>query len=48
MSRNKLWRLLALLFALSLVHVFLEFPLNFRSFIGIGQEIKGRLIPPAD
>jgi hypothetical protein len=31
------------LFMLSLVHVILEFPLNHRSFIGIGKELKGRL-----
>jgi hypothetical protein len=31
------------LFLLSFLHVLLEFPLNYRSFIGIGQEI-GRLI----
>ncbi|MDB5131708.1 MAG: hypothetical protein JWR02_1457 [Mucilaginibacter sp.] len=31
------------LFMLSLVHVILEFPLNHRSFIGIGRELKGRL-----
>jgi hypothetical protein len=29
------------LFLISLLHVLLEFPLNFRSIIGIGQEIKG-------
>jgi hypothetical protein len=28
------------LFLLSMLHVFLEFPLNYRSFIGIGQEVK--------
>jgi len=28
---------------LSLVHVFLEFPLNFRSFLGIGRELAKRL-----
>jgi hypothetical protein len=32
------------LFVLSLVHVILEFPLNHRSFIGIGKELKGRLV----
>jgi hypothetical protein len=31
------------LLMLSLVHVILEFPLNQRSFIGIGKELKGRL-----
>lgn len=31
------------LFLLSMLHVFLEFPLNHRSIIGIGQEIKSRL-----
>ncbi len=30
------------LFILSLGHVILEFPLNHRSFIGIGKELKGR------
>lgn len=33
------------LFLLSFLHVLLEFPLNYRSFIGIGQEV-GRLIKP--
>jgi len=32
------------LFLLSLVHVILEFPLNHRSFIGIGRELKSKLI----
>ncbi|MDF2432315.1 MAG: hypothetical protein JWP44_1946 [Mucilaginibacter sp.] len=32
------------LFMLSLAHVILEFPLNHRSFIGIGREFKFRLI----
>jgi hypothetical protein len=32
------------LFLLSLVHVILEFPLNHRSFIGIGRQLKSRLI----
>jgi hypothetical protein len=31
------------LFVLSLVHVILEFPLNHRSFIGIGKELKGKV-----
>ncbi|MCB9232831.1 MAG: hypothetical protein H6581_14260 [Bacteroidia bacterium] len=31
------------LFLLSFMHVFLEFPLNHRSFIGIYTEIKGRI-----
>jgi hypothetical protein len=31
------------LFILSLVHVILEFPLNHRSFMGIGRELKARL-----
>jgi len=31
------------LFMLSLVHVILEFPLNHRSFIGIGRELKLKL-----
>jgi hypothetical protein len=33
------------LFLLSLLHVVLEFPLNHRSFIGIGKELKSRLSP---
>jgi hypothetical protein len=33
------------LFMLSLLHVILEFPLNHRSFMGIGREIKIRLLP---
>ncbi len=33
---------LKVLYFLSMVHVFLEFPLNLRSFTGIGEEIKGR------
>ena len=28
------------LYFLSMLHVFLEFPLNYRSIIGIGQEVK--------
>ena len=31
------------LFLLSFMHVFLEFPLNHRSFIGIGQEVRKRI-----
>ncbi|MDB5024894.1 MAG: hypothetical protein JWP78_2649 [Mucilaginibacter sp.] len=31
------------LFLLSLLHVVLEFPLNHRSFMGIGKELKNRL-----
>jgi hypothetical protein len=31
------------LFILSLIHVILEFPLNHRSFIGIGRELKFKL-----
>jgi len=31
------------LFLLSMLHVFFEFPLNYRSFIGIGQEVKAML-----
>jgi hypothetical protein len=31
------------LFLLSMLHVFLEFPLNHRSFIGIYQEVKSRI-----
>lgn len=31
------------LFLLSLLHVFLEFPLNWRSFLGIGGELSRRL-----
>ncbi len=34
--------LIALL-ALSLAHVYLEFPLNWRTFVGIGVELKARL-----
>lgn len=33
------------LFLLSLLHVFLEFPLNWRSFFGIGAELSRRLRP---
>ncbi len=33
------------LFMLSLAHVTLEFPLNHRTFIGIGEELKSRLSP---
>jgi hypothetical protein len=29
------------LFLLSMLHVFLEFPLNHHTFIGIGKEIRG-------
>ena len=32
---------LQVLYFLSLLHVTLEFPLNHRTFIGIGQELKG-------
>jgi len=32
------------LFLLSFLHVLLEFPLNYRSIIGIGQEMKGLLV----
>ena len=31
------------LFLISFLHVLLEFPLNYRSMMGIGQEIKGML-----
>ncbi|HTE06500.1 MAG TPA: hypothetical protein VK824_09910 [Planctomycetota bacterium] len=34
------------LFALSFAHVLLEFPLNHRSFLGIGQELAARLRRP--
>lgn len=34
---------LKVLYFLSMAHVFLEFPLNYRSFSGIGQEIKTRM-----
>lgn len=34
------------LFLISMMHVFLEFPLNFRSFIGIGQELRNLIAPP--
>jgi hypothetical protein len=37
---------LKVLFLLSFMHVFLEFPLNFQSFIGIGK-ITGRWFKPA-
>jgi len=33
------------LFVLSLAHVYLEFPLNHRSFVGIGKELRVRLRP---
>ena len=33
------------LFMLSLLHVVLEFPLNHRSFAGIGRELKRKLLP---
>jgi hypothetical protein len=36
---------LSLLFFLSLLHVFLEFPLNWRSFMDIGAEIRGQARP---
>jgi len=32
------------LFLLSFLHVLLEFPLNYRSVIGIGQEMKGLIV----
>jgi hypothetical protein len=35
------------LFILSTIHVILEFPLNHRTFIGIGKELKSRLSPMA-
>lgn len=35
---------LVVLFFLSLLHVFLEFPLNFRSILGIFEEIKNKLV----
>jgi hypothetical protein len=34
---------LVALFFLSLLHVFLEFPLNFKSILGIGEELKNKL-----
>ncbi|NNJ56220.1 MAG: hypothetical protein HKP14_08810 [Bacteroidia bacterium] len=37
---------LAVLFFFSVLHVFLEFPLNHLSFVGIYKEIKNRIIPP--
>jgi hypothetical protein len=37
---------LKFLFFLSLLHVFLEFPLNFKSIIGIYQEIKNWIFVP--
>ncbi len=36
---------LAALFFLSVLHVFLEFPLNHLTFVGIFKEIKNRIIP---
>jgi len=36
---------LAALFFLSVLHVFLEFPLNHLTFVGIYNEIKARLLP---
>ena len=36
---------LAALFFLSVLHVFLEFPLNFKSFVGIYTEVKQRILP---
>jgi hypothetical protein len=35
------------LVGLSLLHVFLEFPLDHQTFIGIGREIRSRLAAPA-
>jgi hypothetical protein len=32
------------LFLLSLLHVFFEFPLNHRTFIGIGKELKAIIV----
>lgn len=34
---------LAALFFLSMLHVFVEFPLNYRSILGIGQEMAARI-----
>ena len=39
---------LGVLFFLSMLHVFLEFPLNWRSFIDIGGELRGYARPAAD
>lgn len=36
---------LKFLFFLSVLHVFLEFPLNFKTFIDIGKEMRGKVIP---
>ncbi|MEY2923658.1 MAG: hypothetical protein RLZZ337_198 [Bacteroidota bacterium] len=36
---------LAALFFLSVLHVFLEFPLNHLTFVGIFKELKSRIIP---
>ena len=36
---------LAVLFFLSVLHVFLEFPLNQLTFVGIFKELKSRIIP---
>jgi len=38
---------LSVLFFLSILHVFLEFPLNWRSFIDIGQAFRLRVRPGA-
>ncbi len=36
---------LKFLFFLSVLHVFLEFPLNFKTFIDIGKEVKSNFVP---
>lgn len=36
---------LKFLFFLSVLHVFLEFPLNFKTFIDLGKEVKGVFVP---
>lgn len=33
------------LFILSMIHVILEFPLNHRTFLGIGRELRSRILP---
>ena len=37
---------ISVLFCLSLIHVFLEFPLNHRTFVGIGSHLRGALARP--
>jgi hypothetical protein len=35
---------ISVLFSLSLIHVFLEFPLNHKTFVGIGSHIRGAMV----